>query len=229
MPDYDWRTRIDVTWMDRFPEWAIGYMEWQEYRGSYLRRNGESPTDYLIALWERPELRSRILCPRIFISHRRDDEQFARRVAWIAKGNGFDYWLDVEDPLLDALEKELKIELTGHQKSLAVACVIEMALLNCTHVVAVMTPETPGSRWVPYEFGRVKDKRLVSLKAGSWVHPHVASSSLPEYLHLGQVTYNEQELDVWLKDEFRRWTLTHRSCLGGSRSSWGETVPPSLP
>src|SRR6185312_4125463 len=37
-------------------------------------------------------------CPRLFVSHRRDDAKFALRIAKLAEESGFGYWVDVLDP-----------------------------------------------------------------------------------------------------------------------------------
>ena len=79
----------------------------------------------------------------------------ARRVAEIASEEAFEYWLDVENPDLGRLSG--RTHLTEEGERLAVASVIEMALINSSHLVAVMTQRTRESRWVPYEYGRVRD------------------------------------------------------------------------
>ena len=228
MSDYDWRKWTGNQWRDRFPRQAIGYVQWQEYWRSYLPEGKGTPLDSLMSIWDDPKSRSLIQCPRLFISHRQSDDQLARRIAWMAKQEGFDYWLDVEDPILDALGMGLGSTLTYFQRSIGIACVIEMALLNCSHVAAVISPATQQSRWVPYEFGRVKDKRLISLKAGSWVHPKLDMSQLLEYLHLGKLTDNEVDLKGWLRDEFTNWTKRNRCCSGGSTNLWNGAEPPAL-
>jgi hypothetical protein len=50
------------------------------------------------------------------------------------------------------------------------ACVIEMALLNCTHVVALVTPESVPSRWIPYEYGNVKEPTPYLLNPVCWLY-----------------------------------------------------------
>ncbi len=82
---------------------------------------------------------------------------------------------------------------------MVVAAIIEMALLNSTHVMAVITPHTSGSQWVPYEYGRVKDPTPVALQAACWLHNGVSASTAPEYLYLGTTTRSEIDVNDWLR------------------------------
>ncbi len=79
------------------------------------------------------------------------------------------------------------------QKTLLTACIIEMGIINSTHVLAVMTQDTKGGEWVPYEYGRVR-------KVGNtacWHHPS-HSFALPDYMLLGEITDSELEIETWL-------------------------------
>ena len=113
------------------------------------------------------------------------DEAQARRVAFLACQEGCDYWLDVVDPNLSGVTG---VTISSkEQKAAAVAAIIEMALLNSTHIVAVMTANTRGSEWVPYEYGRVKTPQLpISLQAACWADPRIGFD-LPGYLYLGEI------------------------------------------
>jgi len=82
------------------------------------------------------------------------DYGYAERIAWLASEHGWDYWLDVHDPGLTVINSRL---LSPQSQALAVALIIEVALLNCTHVLATITDNSPGSAWIPYEYGRVQE------------------------------------------------------------------------
>ncbi len=137
-----------------------------------------------------------IVCPRLFISHQKTDEPYALAIAHLAQQHGFYFWLDILDPAL-------AIAGGGQSDPLAIAIIIEMALLNCSHVIAVMTPNTKDSTWVPYEYGRVKKLTPVTSQASAWVFPGMMP--LPEYLYLGPRHRTEGEIAAWLDDEMRRW------------------------
>jgi len=134
----------------------------------------------------------------LFVSHRQANTKEALRIAWIADREGFGFWLDVLDPNIAALHAAT---MTPRQKGLAIASVIEMGLLNSTHVIAVMTKKTAGSQWVPYEYGRAKNSTVASVQAACWVHKALAVSVLPEYLHLGPVLLSKIDLEIWLRSQ----------------------------
>ena len=107
-------------------------------------------------------------CPyhRLFVSHRQIDKDYGLRMANLANNSGFEFWLDVLDPTLAAIPA--LAHLPPKQVALLTACVIEMGLINSTHVLAVMTQHTKGGEWVPYEYGRVRRAG----NTGCWQHPH---------------------------------------------------------
>ena len=90
------------------------------------------------ALSERP-----LSQPRGFVSHRMADVPYAERIAWLASRKaGLEYSLDVHDPVLRLASAVLP---PGHP----VYAITEMALLNCTHVIAAHTPPPPNRSWRP--------------------------------------------------------------------------------
>ena len=157
----------------------------------------------------------------LFVSHRQADQDAALRVAWLAWGEGFDYWLDVlnlnpaHNQQVRMLETSMGRPLTPFEKSVLLAAIIEMALLNCTHVIAVMTLRTAGSQWVPYEYGRMKD--TTALKSHSLLvgHHSLPQTDLPEYVHSRRTREGEGH-PHWFSKEVpssvvlwrpaRRWT-----------------------
>ncbi len=214
-------------WRERFPSWAYGYEQW-------LRL--PDPPDFNGLDWLRllPILRDRdrsgspLPCPRVFVSHRNDpvDIAYAKRIAYLANCNGFYFWLDVFDPYLQALPS---MTLTPGQRSILTAGIIEMGLLNCSHVLAVMTPQTRGTLWMPYEYGRVKEAPPISFQAGCWTDPTLPSADFPEYMYLGQITANETEINSWFQSELMRWSGNFGKCAGGAPQNWSGPIPQPLP
>jgi len=194
MPNYDWRRYADLPWRDRFPEGVRGISTWRQVR---LVENVA-----FRLMEEREETTARLPRPCLFVSHRQADVNQALRIAYLACQEGFDYWLDVLDPALSGLLGS-SVAGTGNpqQSAMAIASIIEMGLLNSTHVMAVITPNTKGSQWIPYEYGRVKDPVPISPHAACWVDRLPAPSSVPEYLYLGTITRSESEIKTWLKAE----------------------------
>ena len=211
MDDYRWFEFQHLPMIARFPgnlTWLLGVQEWETGMRQFPFVSRTDAYQWLNAIRLVARVRQTPLCPRVFVSHRQLDEKPARRIAWLSWCEGFDYWIDVID--LDPqrnqqvvqLEKTLGRELTGFEKAVLTAAIIEMALLNCTHVLAVMTNNTAGSQWVPYEYGRVKDTTLSPPQAACW-HDHTTlpRSDLSEYLHLAEVLDNERGIRSWLQRE----------------------------
>jgi hypothetical protein len=128
--------------------------------------------------------------PRVFISHRQADADCAERIAWRASQEGLDYWLDVHDPLL---------RYSKAAPPMILAAIIEIALLNCTHVIAAHTPNSAGSKWIPYELGRAKSRAVYSHQAAGWFHSQTSPAAYGEYVQLAEICRSEKEVVRWLK------------------------------
>jgi hypothetical protein len=225
VPDYD-SEPYEEQWIDRFPDWAIGIEEWRTQPNPFERNPADGLDRWL------PDLRSRdnhgipFHCPRLFVSYRQSDRAWALRIAWLAKQKGFDFWLDVMDPKLNHPSVR---GLPPPQRAIATASIIEMGLLNCSHIIALITPNTKGSEWVPYEYGRVKDVPPTSIQAACWRHPDHPMAALPEYLLLGVVNHSEAQIESWLEDQLKDWIKRHRRCTAGSDRSWSGPDTDPLP
>jgi hypothetical protein len=190
-PNYDWNDRGDEALENRFPDWVLGYELWREnvFRDESVQRFDDFRTRIA---GERLSRRPDGVLPggitRVFVSHKKEDRDEALRTAWLVSQAGHAYWLDILDP-----------QLAGSNLSpIRTAEVIEMALLNCTHLIALITSQSRSSRWVPYEYGRAKEPTQYSLNAASWLHPN-ERGSYPEYLDLGPTHRSENNISDWLK------------------------------
>jgi hypothetical protein len=122
----------------------------------------------------------------VFISHKREDEGVARVVARELAALGIDYWLDVDDAASMAAAQE------GDDVAMCEA--IERGLQNSTHLLALISPRTKESWWVPFEIGaaRACARELVFL-----VHKSV--SDRPAWMSLGKEISDQAELDSWAR------------------------------
>lgn len=170
------------TWVRLFEEFEFPGEGWSD-RARFLLNSQDSDLRHAPAV---PKTTT------VFISHRSTDKTEAIHAANILGGRGIDYWLDIEDPVLAALGRDHG--LPGGQVALLTALVIEIALLNSTHVLALITTKTKGSMWVPYEYGRVKKSRLFAQEAASLSPP---SYILPEYMLLGTCMRDTNDLQTW--------------------------------
>jgi hypothetical protein len=216
MASYDWRNFQGRNWFDRFPDAVRGYTTWRQQRFD-TRLDLRSQVANVIDA--REHATAAPLTPCVFVSHRQADVAPAVRIAYLACQEGFDYWLDVLDPTVSAPTGATVVQTT-EQSAAATAAIIEMALLNSSHVLAVITPNTNGSQWVPYEYGRVKAPDPKSPQAASWVAKTVSKSTLPEYVYLGAILDSELAVRQWLKAEFQK----HGQGPRGQRP-WSGAVP----
>jgi hypothetical protein len=233
MPSYNYYAdaeQREADWLERFPSWAFGYLQWvsqppiNDWRGpsiyDWLSEGIEAP----------PSPIKRMACPRLFVSHRKCDEKLALRIAWLASREGWDYWIDVLDPNLETLRrKENLARLSAEQQTLATAAIVEFALLNCSHLIAVMTNGTRGSMWVPYEYGRVKEPEPLTVQVSCWRHPCLKAEDCPEYVVLGKVHLNEDEIVQWLTWEMSIWKMKTGECSSGANANWMGSQPDNLP
>lgn len=143
-------------------------------------------------------------CPRIFIAHLEADRLAALKMARIVSECGFHFWLDV----LDSQVKRLGALPPAVQTSVGTSAVIEMAMLNCTHMVAI----GQTSPWIDFAFGRIRTRAAYLWQLGSW--PGRASGALG----LGLNIPDKAAIQEWLNAEFGM-TL---GCPRRSPISWAE-------
>ena len=155
MPNYDWQAFQALELRRRFADSANGFRAWTDLVDEIerLAGRGDPPEAYRRAFDDfmkavEPLRTQRREC-RVFISHRspKPDVDYARRVAWLANRQGCGYWLDVEDPALHRANGSL---LGSPARDVLIAAIIEMGLLNASHVLAVITANSAGSKWIPY-------------------------------------------------------------------------------
>jgi len=137
--------------------------------------------------------------PCVFISHQRADAHLGERIACLADHRGVDYWLDVHDPTLQAINRAV---ISPSRLSLMIAGIVEVALLHATHVIAVHTSNSRQSKWIPYELARAKARQIMSKQAaGSFqggrplpVYPPIHG----DYVQLVEMFGAEADVFRWL-------------------------------
>lgn len=140
----------------------------------------------------------------VFVSHRSMDLDHGLAIARFVADRGVEYWIDECDATLGWVNAGGAAHLPDRARVLLVACAIETGLLNSTHLVAVMTPNTTGGWWVPYEYGRVKESAMYSHEVSAWFRNDLLASyapglaSRPEWLHLGDQHDSQAALVNWL-------------------------------
>ncbi|MBI2716222.1 MAG: toll/interleukin-1 receptor domain-containing protein [Rhizobiales bacterium] len=132
----------------------------------------------------------------VFISHRKHDTDKAERIVCLADHHNLDYWVDVHSPALRYVNNKLK--RGDPLRSILIAAVIEIALLCCTHVIAVHTTNSLKSRWVPYELARAKARQIRSTQAAGWFETGQNWKTCGYYVQLAVMANSEADVMGWL-------------------------------
>lgn len=220
---FDWREVADRPLIDRYGDDVLGFAAWlwlleqlQDFRTASPERAVAVLEGFLDQLPGRP---ARPRPPRVFVSHQRDDVKWAERIAYLSVDEGMDYWLDVHDPIL--IYANQTIDSDDPRFPIIIAAIIEIALLNSSHLIATQTKLSLGSKWVPYELGRARDRHLFAQNTGGWFHPDVQPSAFGDYVHLClQARGGEQQLRAW----FKTWVAPKLAS-----GNWSRPMPRPLP
>jgi len=226
MPDFNWNENQAAPLPDRFPDKSIGLDAWKLLVDTIAQSRPLSDVQCEQALDKFLQraiaaAASRREC-RVFISHRQADVAFAERIAYLASTARYGYWLDVHNPTLKAAGG--RADIPSPQKEFLLAAIIEIGLLNASHVIAAITPHSPGSKWIPYELGRATDRLLRPSNSAVWLHPHATDGDYGEYILLGTITKSEGDISTWLSSS------KANDCRMLNSSPWGnKSVPAALP
>ena len=147
--------------------------------------------------------------PCIFVSHQRLDTHRGERIACLVDDHGLDSWLDVHDPTLMRVNALASDPL----RSILIALIVEIALLNSTHVIALHTTHSISSLWVPYELARAKARSLTSLQSAGWFEPGQTPKTCGDYVQPAVMAHNEQQVIDWIRLEPRaKWVNVSVHC-----------------
>jgi hypothetical protein len=204
MQNFNWNSVGDRDLSQRYDSDIRGHSQWQALvqavKEAGERQSGsglelyQAFDDFLESIARLPPLACAAEC-RVFVSHRRADLFYAECIAEIAAAERYGYWLDVEDPILKFAGGP---SIQSPARELLIAGAIEIALINVTHLVAVMTVHTQGSKWVPYEIGRARQRLLYSPRSAVWLEPNTPLNNCGEYVHLGRITNSKRDIEDWL-------------------------------
>jgi hypothetical protein len=234
MPDFHWQDTATQPLGERFPDQTIGRDAWRQLVDRLHGIRGAGPGQLDIQLpqafeqfMQQAQTAAQLVRPglpecRVFVSHRQvqADVDIAERIAYRATLRGYGYWLDVHNPTLKYLDGS---SIPRPIKDVLIAAIIEIGLLNASHIIAAMTPHSAGSKWIPYEFGRAKHKSVHSIFSASWISPGMSTMDCGEYIYLASITKTEDDIDSW---------LTHTSsgrCFPPRNTSWRGSGTAPLP
>lgn len=115
---------------------------------------------------------------KVFISHKSTDSTLATDVASRVRRNGLETYLDTID---DALRQDGP-ELADH---------LLRRMGECNQLIAVVSPETKDSWWVPWEIGVGSEKNF---RMASYSRNYV---NLPSYLKKWPELHSDLDIDLY--------------------------------
>lgn len=136
----------------------------------------------------------------VFISHKYEDLNAARKVAAYI----MDYGIDV---YLDDCDCKLQKAVDMHDSKGIVSC-IENGLNWSSHILVLVTENTRMSWWVPYETGYAKkgDKGIASLLLKE-------ADEFPDYLQIEKTLYGFEDLTEFLNTLSMTEIMTESTAL----------------
>ena len=134
----------------------------------------------------------------VFISYRHTDRVQAMAINARLKLANITTYLDVLD-----VQSQTTEDITG---------VITRNIIECTHLLAVVSEQTALSWWVPFEIGEatITDRRICSFKTGD--------SELPLYLDKWPKMTKSTDLELFI-ESYNSETTSRRTMALGSVSN----------
>ncbi|MBX9822475.1 toll/interleukin-1 receptor domain-containing protein [Afipia birgiae] len=133
---------------------------------------------------------------KVFISHKNEDTVQAGAVAAHLQSNGLNVYLDVIDRQLDKSGPDL-------------ADYIRQQLEQCTQLLAVISPRTQASWWVPWEIGVATEKERF---LASFVSDN---ATVPEFLVKWPYMRTKQDLDIYIRESKKAQLLVEERLQRG--------------
>ena len=122
--------------------------------------------------------------PCVFISHKKEDADFARHLSEYVMERGINVYFDENDPIL---AKE-------HKSPDEVVNAIKKGLEKSTHMIIVLSKKTLESNWVPWEvgFASAKDKEYRLLRLNDVL------GEIPEFYKVAKILNDYDDLNKYL-------------------------------
>ena len=122
--------------------------------------------------------------PCVFISHKKEDADFARHLSDYVMERGINVYFDENDPIL---AKE-------HKSPGEVVNAIKKGLEKSTHMIIVLSKKTLESNWVPWEvgFASAKDKEYRLLRLNDVL------GEVPEFYKVAKILNDYDDLNKYL-------------------------------
>lgn len=138
--------------------------------------------------------------PKVFVSHKKEDAGVANEIAAYLKLNGIDVYIDTIDSQLGRSGPDLADYIRGQ-------------LEKCTQLLAVISPITQASWWVPWEIGVATEKER-------FLASYVANgATVPEYLEKWPYLRTRADLDAYIRESKRAQVVVEERVRNGYRTT----------
>lgn len=130
--------------------------------------------------------------PCVFISHKKEDTDFARHLSDYVMDKGINVYFDENDPIF----------VKEHKSPDDVVNAIKKGLEKSTHMIVVLSKMTLESNWVPWEvgFASAKDKEYRLLRLND------VNGVIPEFYTIAKILNDYDDLDKYLSSIKRSQT-----------------------
>ena len=145
------------------------------------------------------------MTPKVFVSHKQEDSERAALIAARLRMGGLEVYIDVIDAQLSKSGPDL-------------ADYLRMRLDECSQLLAVISPITRASWWVPWEIGVATEKERF---LASFVSD---GATVPEFLQKWPYLQNMSDLDKYIAESKRAQLLVEsyrRQGYGSTAQSRG--------
>jgi len=122
----------------------------------------------------------------VFISYQQDDKGEAIKVAEYLISAGIDVYIDLYD-------SDLKPEMQKKDPKKVTELILK-GINNSSHMLAVISPNTIVSKWVPFEIGYGYEKTDLSVLCLKGI----PKGSLPEYIRTAKIIRDIYDLNLYI-------------------------------
>jgi hypothetical protein len=119
---------------------------------------------------------------KVFVSHKREDSHQAVALGERLRLNGLDFYLDV----VDSVEVKDGPEMSDY---------IRVQMSECTQIIAIISPATQNSWWVPWEIGVATEKNF---PIASYASQNI--SNPPTYLTKWPRLRTASDIDLYARE-----------------------------
>ena len=128
---------------------------------------------------------------RVFISHKKEDRDVAKKVADYIMEAGIDVYFDEYDTTINRNDPK------------SVVAAIKRGMQLSTHMIVIFSNKTIKSTWVPWEIG-YGDSTSTEIAILKMID--IKKNQLPDYMQVAKVLYDIYDLNVFISHMYNKTT-----------------------